>query len=277
MSLSTMNGMRTFAQARYWILTIPAVDWTVPSELPPAIAWLRGQQERGDSGFEHWQLFVAFRKKIRLNGVKSYFTNSTHAEPSRSEAAEQYVFKEDTAIAGTRFDLGQKVFNRGLPADWKRVKDLAKHGKLEEIDPEVYVKYYNTLKNIAKDSMCKPDDLENVCGTWIWGPAGVGKSRKARIDFPNAYFKMCNKWWDGYQLEDNVIIDDLDLNHGVLGHHLKIWADRYSFIGEAKGGALHVRPKQIIVTSNYSIETIFTEPALQEAIKRRFTEINMNF
>lgn len=272
------NRSQIYQQGRYWILTIPAGSWSPPTELSGRddVVWLRGQREQGtETGFEHWQLFVAFGKKKRLAGVKAVFTNDTHAELSRSEAAESYVFKENTAIAGSRFELGAKKFNRSLPSDWEKIRNLAKEGKLDEVDPEIFIKHYNTLKTIRKDYMAKPDDLEEVCGVWIWGEPGVGKSKKAREDYPNSYFKMCNKWWDGYQNQETVIIDDLDLNHNVLGHHLKIWADRYSFIGEAKGGALHIRPKKIIVTSNYPIETIFPETALCEAIKRRFEIINL--
>jgi len=266
---------RTITQARYWILTIPASSWSAPTVLPSGVVWLRGQQEIGEgTGYAHWQLFAAFDKKTRTAGVKTRFTNDTHCEPSRSEAAEAYVFKEDTAVAGTRFELGQKKLNRNNETDWARVKELAKGGKVDEIEPDIFVRYYNNLKSIAKDNMKKPDDLDDVSGIWLYGPPGVGKSRKARADYPNAYYKMCNKWWDGYKLEDNVVIDDLDLNHKVLGHHLKIWSDRYSYIAEAKGGAMHIRPKKIVVTSNYSIAEIFEEPALRAAIERRFTVIH---
>ena len=261
-------------QARYWLLTIPAQSWS-PSVLPSGVVWLRGQQEVGEgTGYTHWQLFAAFDKKTRLAGVKAVFTNDAHCEPSRSVAAEAYVFKEDTAVAGTRFELGQKKLVRSNAADWQRVKDLAKSGRIDDIEPDIFVRYYNNLKSIAKDNMKKPDDLDDVSGVWLYGPPGVGKSRKARADYPNAYYKMCNKWWDGYKLEENVVIDDLDLNHKVLGHHLKIWSDRYSYIAEAKGGAMHIRPKKIIVTSNYSIAEIFEEPALRAAIERRFTVVH---
>ena len=266
-----MPSNRSYKQARYWLLTIAADKWSIPDELPDGVVWLRGQREQGlESGFIHWQLFAAFAKKVRLARVKAVFGDTAHCEATRSDAAEEYVFKEDSAI-GDRFELGQKKLNRAVSTDWQSVKTLAQQGKLEEIDPDIYVRYYSTLKNIKKDHMVKPPDLDSICGVWYYGPPGVGKSRKAREEYPDAYFKMCNKWWDGYKGEKAVIIDDLDLNHACLGHHLKIWGDRYSFIAEAKGGAMHIRPEWIVVTSNYRIQEIWpNDPALIDAIKRRF-------
>lgn len=263
-------------QGRYWILTIPLQDWSVPSVLPAGIQWLKGQAEESATGYKHWQFVISLPHKIRREALKRSFCQSAHIELTRSQAAEAYCGKEDTRIPGTEFEVGMKAMKRNSKIDWAVQKQLALQGKMDDIDPSVFIQYYSTLKMIHKDYMTKPADLDAVCGVWIWGPPGVGKSRKARLDYPGAYDKMCNKWWCGYQGEEVAMLDDFDKNHRVLGHHLKRWADRYSFIAEAKNSALNIRPTKIVVTSNYSIEEIFEEdPTLAAAIRRRFTVQHM--
>lgn len=91
----------------------------------------------------------------------------------------------------------------------------------------------------------------------------------------NFYPKIAsNKWWDKYRGEDNVLIEDMDNTHSYQGYYLKIWADKYAFPVEVKNGADWIRPKIIIVTSNYPIEKVFPDPAIHLPLLERFKVIH---
>lgn len=271
----------TSRQARYWIGTIHLHhgEWSPPTNLPGDCIWLRGQRERGsETNTEHWQLFAAFSKKKRLAGVKASIGNG-HWEPSRSEAAESYVFKDDTAIPNTRFELGEKAFNPSSSTDWARIRDLATSGnvaKILEDMPEIGIRHYRTLKQIAVDHLECPSNLSGPCGKWIYGAPGVGKSFWVREQWGHdMYIKAQNKWWDGYKGQKFVLLDDFDSK--VLGHYLKIWTDAYAFTAETKGGTMQIRPSAFIITSNYKPEELFDDPVLAEAISRRCQRIFIPF
>lgn len=96
-------------QARYWILTIPENDWNIPETLPANLSFLKGQKEEGAaSGYRHWQLVCAFKQKTSLHGVKKLFGPTAHAEPSRSEFANAYVWKDETRVEGTSFESNEQ-------------------------------------------------------------------------------------------------------------------------------------------------------------------------
>lgn len=235
--------------------------------------YLIAGKEVGEQGTPHIQGYVYFKNARGRSAVKKDIPRAWfQAARGSPEENEKYCCKDgDLLIEHGIKPVSQKRKGAMNKERWEEAWRLSKEGRFEEIDPDIRYKYYSTMKKIYKEYMPKIGDAEDVTGVWIWGPAGVGKSRKAREDYPNSYFKVCNKWWDGYQDEKTVIIDDFDENHKVLAYHLKIWADRYEFIAEVKGGALKIRPNKIIVTSQYSIEQIWPDDATRNALNRRFT------
>jgi len=83
-----------------------------------------------------------------------------------------------------------------------------------------------------------------------------------------------NKWWDKYKGEANVLIEDMDTSHSYQGYYLKIWADKYAFPVEVKNSGDWIRPKIIIVTSNYPIEQVFPDPSIHKPLLERFQVIH---
>jgi len=85
------------------------------------------------------------------------------------------------------------------------------------------------------DNMPKAKDLDKTTGIWIWGPRGVGKSHHVRHGYnyteDQILKKNCNKWFNDWNPVEHkaVLLDDFDKSHNALGHHLKIWADKYAF------------------------------------------------
>jgi len=260
-------------QGRYFLLTIPQHEFT--PYLPPGVAFIRGQLEAGGTtGYLHWQLLVAFQKKVRPLGVKNVFGQSCHVELSRSEAADDYVWKEDTRVEGTQFELGKKAFKRNVSKDWDQLWDAAKEGRLSDIPADVRLQHYRTIKQIEKDHL-RPVAVEREIFVF-WGAPGTGKSRRAWEEAGmEAYPKdPCTKFWDGYQAQENVVIDEFrgEIN---ISHVLR-WFDRYPVIVECKFGATTLRAKRIWITSNMDPRVWY--PTLNEdtknALMRRLTIVH---
>jgi RNA helicase./Putative viral replication protein. len=267
----------TQVRARNWLLTLnnPGMKTLEMIHIDTKAVYTCGQMEKGKDGTTHLQFFQNFKQATNLGFYKKY-DKRIHAEPVIiNNGAHDYVMKEDTRIEGP-WSYGIKPVQRNNKTDWDEVFKNAKEGKFDDISADIKVKHYGNLKKIERDHLLVTDH-DDLRGVWIYGPAGYGKSRQARELYPNHYPKLCNKWWDGYQGQENVIMDDIGLDHKCLGQQLKIWSDRYGCILENKGGAMTSSYKHFVVTSQYSIDQIWDDEETRAALKRRFKVTQLVF
>lgn len=245
---------------RYWILTIPHYKFT--PFLPKHVSYIKGQLEQGhgESAYLHWQLIAAFSSNQRLAAVRKIF-GDVHAELTRSSAALDYVWKEDTAIAGTRFELGSLALKRNSKRDWQSIWEAAKSGDIEDIDYATRVQHYRTIKQITADYL-QPEASEKEVVVF-WGATGTGKSRRAWAEAGlDAYPKdPRTKFWCGYRGQKHIVIDEF--RGGIDIAHLLRWLDRYPVTVETKGSATVLRATRIWITSNLPPRGWF--PGLDEA------------
>lgn len=233
--------------AVWWMCTIP-FDKYEP-QLIEAIQYMKGQVEVGESGYKHYQMVVCLKKKQRLTGIKKLFCKEAHLEPTRSAAALEYVWKEETKVAESEFEFGKKPINRNAAVDWEDVWKYAVNGETMSIPADIRVRCYSQLKRIEKDNM-KPEVIERKCFVLV-GNTDAGKSHRAwhAAGIDNAYCKDPNtKFWDGYHGQDSVVIEEfrgrIDISHMLR------WLDKWPVCVENKGGGTVLKARRIFITSN---------------------------
>lgn len=267
------NERSTCPNPKWWMLTIAQAQFT--PYLPESCCYIKGQLELAESGFLHWQVVVCFNLKSRLSAVRKVF-GEHHAEPTRSSAALEYVWKEDTSVAGTRFELGKIPFNRSKASDWDKIYALARSGDLEhnDIPRDVLIRSYHSLRAIAKDH-CRPTMRQVQEVNVYWGTTGAGKSHRAFIEAGEEFYikSSTTKWWDGYKGESNIILDEF---RGIIDiTHLLLWLDKFPCAVEIKGSQVALKSAKWWIMSNIDPELWYPTVNLQtrEALFRRFTNV----
>jgi len=230
--------------------------------------------EVGESGTPHLQGFLSLVKKKRITGVKSIVNERAHLETrkgSKSQAIE-YCKKDDNFEEFG--DVSMATGKQGNRTDLDLVGDMVKSGasllEVAEEHPGTFIKYNRGISAL-KVALSKPYTPAGLRGVWLYGEPGTGKSRYVHENYPGIYLKQQNKWWDNYQGERYVLLDDLDTDK--LAHHLKLWSDRYPVTGEVKGSSVNLTYDKFIVTSNFRPFELFKDLDQRtiDAIERRFT------
>lgn len=205
---------------------------------------------------EHYQGFAIFKRTCRIPKAKCWLGGASgiHLEPRRGTRVEarDYCWKSDK-----------------LPFEWGQFDGVTKEdlfkkpiGFIKENYPEFFCRYHKGLEKLQS----KGDKWRDVKVTLIHGESGTGKTRKV-MEMDDVYkLDPPYKWFDGYEGEDILLIDDYEVGAINRGLFLNL-LDGYRLRLETKGGHTWALWTQVYVTSNYGIDD------WDKASRRRCTEV----
>jgi len=227
--------------------------------------------EIGENNTPHLQGYIHFERSKRFSHVKQLLPRA-HIEIRNGtvEQAITYCKKDGTYEERGVPPLSQKDASKKLWADLLAKAESGQFDWIKENYPRMWIQFSTKFESLhAPKTTVLTGDIQHE---WWVGPTGSGKSSSLWRLYPQHFQKATNKWWCGYAHEEVVAIEEWSPKNECTGAALKIWADRYPFSGEIKGGTLkRIRPIKIIVLSNYELEDCFLDRRDYEPLKRRFT------
>lgn len=228
------NSQSSPSRSRDFLLTIPRQDAPTASHLQQIFTEVSVlsavfQLEKGENtGYEHWQVFLRFKNQKRFTTLKSQLAKkglkTAHIESRKGtvEQAIKYCSKPETRLDGPYF-FGDKIdtdTKKGERTDLQKLRDkvLIDGLSFDEIMLEDetgsaarYVQYLRSLIR-ARDKR-KTASFRHLSVMYLYGPAGVGKSRWA---LENNSDKSCYRVsdyshpFDAYDGEEVLVLDEFD-------------------------------------------------------------------
>lgn len=263
--------------------------------------YLVGQLEScEETGRLHWQGYVEFKIDVTRKRAKSllYYSRdhrgiAVHISSAKGNALQnkRYCHKDSTcANKKKRFEHGQPLaMEQGKRSDLRDLRRDALDDSKSEYTVATtndayprHIRFFTRLRYLHGREQTRACHFRELSVSWYWGDPGLGKSRRAMFQAssaPGAYYRKPSdtKWWDGYEGQPNIIIDDITGGSGMSVGTWKRLLDVYPEQVEVKGGYTPWRAERIWITSNYSPEewigAIAESVVDKEALRRRISHV----
>jgi len=251
-----------------------------------AQAWtyyILGKEICPTTGSAHLQGFGYLNQKCSESALRKRLPG-IHVEAksphSTFKQAIEYCSKQDSSpeVWGTA-PMDPRTKGESQQQLWAETLEYARRGERDLIHPRIQFLHYQNI-DYHRAAALQSQRFEPVLTKhlWCWGETGTGKSKWVRDTYDpeqegKFFLKGSGKWWDGYANQEVVLIEDWGLSHvkEIGADLLKVWADVYPFQAEIKGRAFQrIRPKLIIVNSNYKPEDLWSDDRELQPLLRRF-------
>jgi len=234
-------------------------------------------QEVGETGTPHLQGYTAWRNTMSLEAFKRKISPRLHYEKYMAGTAQEnhnycagLVPKKGNKLNPTFEETGE-LPQQGERTDWKRaVQQIREHLPVVDViaDQPHLTPNIRALERLATLTH-QPPKNRDVRVLYITGASGCGKTRAIHQAYPDAYWKPEGQWWDGYDNQEVVVLDDYysDIPYAQLLRVL----DRYTLRLPVKGGFVPAAYTTVLITSNADLNDQYPNitGAKRHAMNRR--------
>lgn len=226
--------------------------------------------EVGENGYEHGQGYIQFVNVRKQKFLKDMMPKA-HLEIMRGTPCEawDYCCKDGQYAA-----IGERPVGQGARKDLTEIKEMALEGasRRELYDASANFQAFRFAEVGRQMSFVKRDWKPHV--EWHYGPTGIGKSRYAHGQMPDAFVCVVDAvvngfYFGGYDGEPDVIFDEFRGSAMKMSLLLAI-LDRYPLTVRTIGGSMQFQGKRIIITSHESPEKAYCNAgeALGQLLRR---------
>lgn len=227
--------------------------------------------EVGENGTPHLQCYAYFSNQKAFGSMKKLFPRA-HIEVAKGSAEQNRVYCSKQKVL---FECGE-IPQQGKRNDIEEVREILKDntikGKMRAVTDkatslqsirmaEIWLKYHEKGREWRTEIR------------WFWGSSGAGKTYQAKqwLKENDGDFYKCmksNKWWEGYDGQECVLIDEFRKNWCLFAELLDL-LDENEYRVECKGGSRQLQANKIAITSCYHPEDVYdTREDVYQLIRR---------
>lgn len=250
-----------------------------------------GHEIAPSTGTPHLQGYISLRKKMRmttLQGKMREINVNLSLQVAKASANENRVYCTK-ADKDNFFECGDINHCSSVRSDLREVTEQIAAGKrlyeIYESNRTCFIQYHSGIKSAValEEKILCPKVRNDLTVSVFYGEAGTGKSHRA-VEICNAgkldYF-FCNSpqggvvWWDGYDREPAVIIDDF--KGWIKPHDLWRILDKWELRLPTKGSIRYAFYTHVFITSNYPPLSWYSDEVVfdRQALLRRLHNIHL--
>lgn len=271
--------MTKIEQARFWCFTAYKKPLSIENEKLRYIIF--GEEVCPNTGRLHWQGYLECKNKQSMTAMKKILDDKTIHLEQKSEFSTREQAREYCKKNNKFEEYGEFISGQGSRKDLHEIaKSLQNGTPLHEImmnNPEIYCSYRNGLRDIAEHCLkVNSKEQREVEVILITGPTGVGKTYYAMNHCSEMPYKIQGedlKWWDGYNGEKTIVIDEYNNDVGI-GKMLG-FLDVYQLRLDIKGSHTFANWNTVVVTTNLELYELHpnAKKRHREALFRRISKI----